>query len=378
MTQASFNVPFLFLIVLGSGFILNYKFRHLDKFGGMSMVVMLAGIMIANTGLAPSQSSLHLTLVNNIFTPTAIILFVLASDLTHIKRVNRKLILTFLVAVVSTIIGVVTTFCLFYHTFPKTMWQFAGVFSATYTGGTINLITVANEIGFSGSNFTTSIAVDNVVTMIWLIACILLPNKSADNRKYDTSSSTINMQVTKELQEKLIIFGRLKWIDVTILITISLTILFFSNYFARQWDIPAPIIFITLSLLVSSGKYIKDLKGSAQLGLICIQPFLFASGMETDISQILDSGIQIFWIAATIVIIHGVILFLYCFLTKASMAEYVVTSQCAIGGIPTALMLVNSKKWNHLILPSIVLCSIGTFIGTYIGLLLSYLLQQTI
>ena len=53
--------------------------------------------------------------------------------------------------------------------------RMAGALTGTYSGGSVNFVSVGRELGLSGALFAGLNAADAVVTGLWLAACLLLP-----------------------------------------------------------------------------------------------------------------------------------------------------------------------------------------------------------
>lgn len=115
---------------------------------------------------------------------------------------------------------------------------------------------------------------------------------------------------------------------------------------------------------------------SRMLGLFSIYLFLAVVGAYCEISALVEVGnyaFQILIFTVSIVAIHGIFLLGMSVLLKLDWAIVAIASQANIGGSSTALALAESFKRDDLLLPAILVGSLGTALGTYIGFLVAAL-----
>ena len=135
-------------------------------------------------------------------------------------------------------------------------------------------------------------------------------------------------------------------------------------------EIPSIIILTIIALILAQFSYINRLQGSRMLGLFSVYIFLCVIGAYCDIgalTQMGGIGLELLAIMATTVLIHGIIIFGFCYLAKMDLDQAAVASQANIGGGTTALALARSIHRSDLVLPAVLLGSLGNALGTFIG-----------
>jgi uncharacterized membrane protein len=70
-----------------------------------------------------------------------------------------------------------------------------------------------------------------------------------------------------------------------------------------------------------------------------------------------------------VVLAHGVVIFGAAWIFRIDLAGAAVASQANVGGATTALALAKSLGREDLLVPGILLGSLGTAIGTFLGFL---------
>ncbi len=250
--------------------------------------------------------------------------------------------------------------------------------AGTYTGGSINFNAVAlhYKVVEKGVIYTNTVAVDNVITTLWFFLTIAIPVvlqkiapriRSKSDSKKDNEKIN-NLPPTDESET-------LTLKSLSLLIGMSCFVIFISDYvagFFQEQDIVIPSILIltTLALLLAQIPVISKLKGNMLLGSWAVYLFLAVVGAFCDFAALGQSGslsIALLIFVSVTVLIHGVFTFGVGYFLKYDWQIIAIASQANIGGGTTALALAKNFKRNELILPSIIIGSIGNALGTYIG-----------
>ena len=121
----------------------------------------------------------------------------------------------------------------------------------------------------------------------------------------------------------------------------------------------------------------KNLAGANLLGMLSIYLFLVVVGAFCELDALLNVGeraMDILLFTTAIVIFHGIFLITLAIIFKIDWVIIAIASQANIGGAGTALALARSFDRKDLLLPAILVGSLGTGIGTYLGFLVAGLI----
>ena len=249
----------------------------------------------------------------------------------------------------------------------------AGMLTGTYTGGSVNFNAVALEYNFQerGVLYAGTIAIDNVVTTLWIIVTLAFPallRKLWKDRKISAPEKSV---ATEEDQG--INFHSLMW-----LLFLGLTAYFVSELLATYVpQIPSMITISTLGIILAQIPFISKLKGSQTLGLYLVYIFLAVIGAYCELSAVVELktiGLTLLGFTVFAVVLHGIFTILLGGLIYKDWDMIAIVSQANIGGGTTAIALAETFKRKELLLPAILVGTLGNALGTYLGFIVVYLL----
>jgi uncharacterized membrane protein len=353
------------------------------KFGkqfGAALLVILFTAVLANLKLIPSASN-SIALYSTIFTyvaPISIFYLLLNVNLRSIKQAGLPMIGLFLIGSLATTLGILLSWFLVSpeHVLGEDGKIIAGMLTGTYTGGSVNFNAVALEYGFQekGILYAGTIAVDNVVTTLWILSTLVLPVflrrfwKDKINLK-----STTNTQNKTNIEDEHIDFISLIW-----LLFLGVTAYFVSDSISGMLpQIPSILILSTLGILLAQTKFVANLKGSHNLGMYLVFIFLAVIGAYCELSavaELKEVGVTLLLFTGVAVFFHGVFVILIGGLLYRDWEMIAIVSQANIGGGATAIALAETFDRKDLILPAILVGTLGTALGSYLGFFVVYML----
>ena len=171
-------------------------------------------------------------------------------------------------------------------------------------------------------------------------------------------------------------------LSIAALLSICLVSLLISDWVSAfsvrsGFTIPSVLVLTTISLLIAQSGKMKNLAGANLLGMLSIYLFLVVVGAFCELDALLNVGeraMDILLFTTAIVIFHGIFLITLAIIFKIDWVIIAIASQANIGGAGTALALARSFDRKDLLLPAILVGSLGTGIGTYLGFLVAGLI----
>jgi uncharacterized membrane protein len=247
------------------------------------------------------------------------------------------------------------------------------MFAGTYTGGSINFNAVAlhYNIAEQGALYTTAIAVDNIITTLWMGVTIVLP-RIVGARTKEVEPSSAHAKTSHD------------WVNINpeqlgILLVLGLAAFLASEWIGEQTGVPSILVITTIALGLAQLPVMQKLEGSRLLGMFSISLFLAVIGAYCDIGTLLGSGQLAIYMSVFVglmILTHGIFLFSMARIFNSNWTLVSIASQANIGGSTSALALARSFNRSDLVLPAILVGTLGNGLGTYLGFMVAALLQQ--
>lgn len=125
---------------------------------------------------------------------------------------------------------------------------------------------------------------------------------------------------------------------------------------------------ITLILATIFSKHFEKINGSHEIGSFLIYLFFAVIGIPASISLIIHKSPMLLLFCSIVVIINMLISLIFGRLFNFTIEEIIIASNANIGGPTTAAAMSIAQGWENLIVPSILVGTLGYVIGNYYGL----------
>ena len=367
------------IVVLSEWMVRTTWLRHL----GTALVVILVTAVVANLGILPAGSTEEAPVPAYDFTfaylaPIAIFWLLLRCNLRDILKAGLPLVALFVIGALGTTVGVLVG-----------MWAvggpenigplynaIGGMFTGTYTGGSVNFNAVALHYGVvrEGALYAGSIVVDNIATTVWMMITLALPRLLAPiwPRSKSRISTAVSGEPSLGIEEDT---ETVHPLDLGLVLFLGLAALWISNVLA-DWSvsagiaIPSIITITVLALIIAQTPLAPRLRGAQALGMFAVYIFLCVIGAFCDVTALRglgDLGLTLMVFATITVLVHGLVTFGAARIMKLDSDMAAVASTANVGGGTTALVVARSLGRQDLVLPAILIGSLGTALGTFLG-----------
>ena len=350
----------------------------LGKQFGAALLVILFTAVIANLKLIPSASD-SIGLYDIIFkyiAPISIFYLLLNVNLNSIKKAGLPMISLFVIGSLATTVGILISWVILTpeNILGEDAKIIAGMLTGTYTGGSVNFNAIAIEYGFQkkGVLYAGTIAVDNVVTAVWILVTLILPVFLSKIWKSKTEHNKISNEQVK-ISDKGIDLISLAWLTFLGIMSFYLSEILV-QYFPR---IPSILILSTFGIGLAQTKFVSNLKGGHNLGLYLVYLFLAVIGAYCEIGavyQLKEIGFTLLLFTTLAVLFHGILTIIIGGLVYRDWQIIAIVSQANVGGGASAIALAETFNRKELILPAILVGTLGNALGTYLGFFVVYVL----
>ena len=377
--------PIYILAVLSLNvFLAEWLVRHsfCRHFGAALLVIVLTAI-VANLGVIPT-STVGSPVYDGVFeyvAPLAIFWLLLQVSIRDILKAGTPMVVMFLIGAVGTLIGVLVGMWAIdgSQAIGEPYRAIGGMFVGTYIGGSVNFNALALHYGVArdGVLYGATTAVDNIMTAVWMVVTIAVP-RALRGVWPRPSRAPIKKQPADEASKPADDDTEtVRPSDLALVLAVGATALWLSDHLAaylakREMHVPSILIVTTVALILGQIPAVARLRGSRLMGMFAVYLFLATIGAFCDfaaLGEIRELGTTLLIFVTIVVAIHGVITFGMGALLRLDPDVVAVASQANIGGGTSALALARSLERPDLVLPAILVGSLGYGVGTYLGFL---------
>lgn len=342
---------------------------------GTALLVILVTALAANLGIIPAGSTAAVPVViyDGIFVyvaPLGIFWLLLRVSVRDVMRAGLPIIALFLIGSVGIMAGAfIGATLLPLATLGPLHHALTGMFVGTYTGGSINFNAIALEYDVmrEGGLYAGAVAVDNVVTTLWMAATLALPRLLAPFWRAVVARPTGALDMDRDIADDT---ESLHPLDLFILAALGLATLYISNLLAVATGIPSILILTAAALALAQLPLVTRLRGARVLGMLSVLLFLAVIGAFADVRQLMALGRLgplLLAFASVLVLVHGMIIFGAARLLRMDLDVAAVASQANVGGSTSALALARSLGRADLVLPAVLIGALGNALGTFFG-----------
>lgn len=337
---------------------------------GTPILVIVLCALFSNIGIIPSAMD-GSPVYDGVFVylaPLGIFIALLEVDLKSLKNAGLPLLSMFLLGGIGTVVGVLISWFLVNPEVKigELAPAVAGMFTGTYIGGSINFNAVAlhYKVNEAGNLFAATTVVDNLIGTPWIIATLILPKylqRWFPRKKLASAGSLVKNDGIESISinslASILALGLLG-------MTISKVLV---SYFPQ---VPEIIFLTTLALILAQFPSVQQLYGKHTLGFFFILIFLAVIGTLCDFRALSGVGSlagTLMLFVGLLVLIHGTVIFGIGALFKMDWDVIAVASQANVGGNTTAIAAAESLNRPDLLIPGVLVGSLGNALGTYVG-----------
>jgi len=364
--------------------------------------VLLLAILASNIGLIPKSADFY-NLVFSYFVPVLIPLFLLRADVRKIIAESGRVGVAFLLAALGSALGAIIAVT-FIDLGAKEA-ELAGIFTATYVGGSVNYAALIQATGFDDASvISAATAVDSLMSAVFLAVIALMPASKwlmerfaqRDHSALSTADESAISDDRAEQDENTISAFSLCAAIVFSISVVALSdglIAFLQHSFEGSNFKPLRYIFITLFSVIPATfapKTMQSLRGGEEVGLILAFVFFAAICAGADVFALIGTAPILLLFVIVLLLIHGLVVFGGAYLinwllrslskksdsAQLSLPELIIASNAAILGATTAPALAMARGWPALVTPGILVGVAGYIIGTPLGILVVSLLAK--
>ena len=372
--------PYLAVVLLAAGL-----FPSLEKRYGWRLFSVLPPIVLTYlfvTALAvgglwrttPDIEAAQKSLIAQLL-PALLFLLMVGCDLRAILRLGPRMLAVFACAMGSILAAIVLAYLIFRHWLPADGWKMLAALSATWTGGSANLVAVKQSIGLPDNLLPPVLLADALCYSLWVVVLFSAVRFAPTfNRWTRADARPLPIASAPNTAGEASAGGVLLWLGIALLVgngAAALAAALPSNGFltTTAWTVLiATVVGLVLARTPMATSPVPSPLASAMLA--CLVATLASQSNFAGMAQA-----PLFVLVGLSVLLMHIALFLVAArLFRFDLYLCGISSLAQIGGVATAPVL--AATYSRALVPAAVLLAmLGLVLGTGIGLFMAGVLS---
>jgi len=370
---------FIALVLFIQALSRNESTRKMFKYLPVPLWCYFLPTVFSTLHLIPSDHVLY-GQMSRFLLPACLFLLLVGTDLVAIYRLSPKALLAMACGSFGILLGGMATFLFLAKKIPE-FWKGWACLSASWTGGSANMIAVKEILGTPESLFSNLIIVDTIIAYSWMAVLVFASKYQAPmNRWLGAEDTALHELSIKETFQNAAVdsrnFGLKRSLKYFMLLAFGFSggifCWFLSGTFPQIGTIlnrfTWTVICSTAIPLVLSTTPVRQLEdwGASQTGNFLLYLLLTSIGSRANLAIILEApsliALGFLW-----VILHGIVLAFLGKLFRIPVSLLATASQANVGGT-VSTPIVASVYDNTSAPVGLILAVLGNIYGTAFGL----------
>lgn len=392
--------------VAAAAIYLEQHYRWAAKMTGC-VLALLGSMLLTNLHIIPTEAKTY-DFIWDYIVPLSIPMLLFEADIRKIGKRSGRLMIVFLIGGLGTIVGGLLAYQLLRSVIPG-LAKAVPMMIGTYTGGTINLVAMADNYHASSELVSAAVVADDLVMVVYLFILMAVPegtfylslsrrkdkraglNKSPLSQAAGYEHTSVSGKTgQEEADSQSASYWRPKKVSlqsVAAIFALSVFIVAVSSTAADYLSAVIPksgflltllngllgneyLLITTITMLLATlfPRKVGKLDSAQEIGTYLIHIFFAVIGVPASISLIVKKAPLLLIFCLMIVTMNMLFSFISGRLLHFNNEEIAIASNANIGGPTTAAAMAVARGWGELIVPSILVGTLGYVLGNYYGI----------
>jgi uncharacterized membrane protein len=371
--------PYLAIMLLAAGLFPSLERRYRWRFFSILPPIVLTYLFVTALAVAGVWSptgevqTAQRTLTQYIL-PTLLFLLMVTCDLRAILKVGPRVLAVFACAMGSILLAITIVYVLFRGVLPQDGWKMLAALSATWTGGSANLVAVKQTIGLPENLLPPVLLADALVYSLWVLLLLSSGSFATRFNRWTRAESRAYPELTAPTTEPADAGGILLWLGIALFVALGAGLLATSLPTSMMLTTTSwTVIIATVAGLIVARTPLARVPGPAPLASALLAMLVAVLGSQSNFGGMASA--PVFVLCGLLALAIHVVLFALAARTfRFDLQLTSISSLAQIGGIASASVL--AATYTPALVPiAVMLALLGIIMGTGIGLLMSTLLS---
>lgn len=358
-------------------YVLQNRYNWAKKISGC-MIALILGMLLSNTNIVVQDASIY-DFVWDYVLPFSLPFLLWNANIRNIFKDSKRLLGIYLISALGTLFGVILAIVLLRNNLSN-IGHIGAMMCGTYIGGSVNLVAIANLFEVDQSVLSASIVADNFLMVLYFLVLVALPNVSFLKKHFKQKKHKKEKEIHSEqkLSVKSMVLGSVISFGVVCLSkyvsslfgNISTTNVFFELIITLLKSQYIWITTCSVCLATFFSKQIQTVFPSKIVGEYLMHIFFVVIGIPASLMMIITNMPILFVFNFIIVSVNLFVSLVGGKLFDYSLESICVASNANIGGPTTAAAYATSQGWDGLVIPAVLVGTLGYVLGNYAGILI--------
>jgi uncharacterized membrane protein len=376
------NSLYLILILLAVEFSILYlsghaRTKHLFSFLPSMFWIYFLPMVLSTCGIIDAKSPLYQG-ITKCFLPPALFLLLFNVDFKAISRLGPAALVMFFAGSFGIVLGMVISFIIFKPLIGAQFWGGFGALSASWTGGSANMIAVKEALNTPDSVFLPMVIVDTIVPYVWMGILVALAARQKDFDSWNRSDRRILDDLAKRTehfskQKKQPVHPGKAFLIIGLALLVGRLSQAAAVYLPTGKNVLTPyawtIILVTTIAIILSFTPVSRIPhtGANKYGKWILYFVLTSIGARASLNNASQVGILIA-AGVVVILIHVAILLVTARLIRAPLFLVATASLSNIAGLVSAPVVAEVYQPGFASV-GLLLAILGHTLGAYIGII---------
>ena len=385
-------ILFAILVVIAAVAIwLEQKYKWASTMTACVLCLIMA-MVLANLRIIPTDAPAY-DFVWGYVVPLAVPFLLFKANVKKIWKESGRMLGIFLLSSIGSVVGGIIAFKLLGGVLGNAAAKSAmSMFVGTYVGGSVNLVAMSEATGATGDLVSAAIVADNLLMVLYFFLLVAMPGMKFIYDHFKHPLIDEQKKVTEEVENQASDYWKAKPVSLLDLakgFAAAFAIVAVSKLLAGIFGdiIPTSNFVLNLlngllgnqSLLITTittvlatvfPGFFGNIAGAQEIGTFLIHIFFAVIGAPASVELIIREAPILLVFAAIVVGMNMIFSLGLGKLFKYSIEEITVASNANIGGPTTSAAFAIAKGWESLIVPTLLVGTLGYVIGNYYGVFL--------
>lgn len=371
--------PYLAIMLLAAGLFPSLERRYRWRFFSILPPIVLTYLFVTALAVGGVWSptgevqSAQRVLTAHLL-PALLFLLMVTCDLRAILKVGPRVLAVFACAMGSILLSIIIVYALFRSVLPQDGWKMLAALSATWTGGSANLVAVKQTIGLPENLLPPVLLADALCYSLWVLALLSSGSFVTRFNRWTRADARPYPELSAPTTEPADSGGILLWLGLALAVGLGAARLATSMPVSTMLTTTSwTVLIATLAGLIIARTPLARVPGPGPLASALLAMLVAVLGSQSNFAGLASAPLFILC-GLLALAIHITLLALAARAFRFDLQLCGISSLAQIGGVASAPIL--AATYTPILVPiAVLLAMLGLILGTGIGLFMATVLS---